>query len=83
MTILEGMYYGLPCIAPPVGGPAEIIEHQENGFLIDQRNIDQIVDCIELLHRDRDLYHFISTNAKKKSQQFNYHRMVNEIHTLM
>lgn len=83
MTILEGMYYGLPCIAPPVGGPAEIIEHQKNGFLIDQRNIDQIVKCIQLLHSDRNLYNFISTNAKKKSQQFNYHKMVNEIHTLM
>ena len=83
MTLLEGMYYGLPCIAPPVGGPAEIVEHRKDGFLIDQRNLNKIVDCIRNLQQDKNLYRFVSENAKRKSQQFNYVNMVTQIHELL
>jgi glycosyltransferase involved in cell wall biosynthesis len=83
MTLLEGMYYGLPCIAPPIGGPAEIIEDKKDGFLVDQRNIDKIVTCIRCLQADQELYKFVSKNAKKKSLQFNYSKMVSQIHNLM
>ncbi len=83
MTLLEGMYYGLPCIAPPIGGPAEIIENNKDGFLIDQRNIDKIVVCIRRLQSNQTLYHSLSKNAKKKSNQFSYSNMVNQIHELL
>ena len=83
MTLLEGMYYGLPCIAPPIGGPAEIIDDKKDGFLIDQRNIGKIVACIRCLQTDQNLYQTVSANAKKKSQQFNYTKMVDKIYDLM
>ncbi len=83
MTLLEGMYYGLPCIAPPVGGPAEIIENNKDGFLIDQRNIDKIIACIRQLQSNQELYQTVSKNAKLKSQRFNYSEMVSQIHDLM
>ena len=83
MTLLEGMYYGIPCIAPPVGGPAEIVEHKKEGYLIDQRKLDEIVNCIRKLQEDKKLYQSFSQNAKKKAQQFNYINMVSKIEALM
>ena len=35
MTILEAMYYGVPVVAQYAPGPADIIENEKNGFLID------------------------------------------------
>ncbi len=83
MTLLEGMYYGLPCIAPPIGGPAEIIENGKDGYLIDQRNIDEIVSCIRNLQSDNTLYRALSKNAKMKARQFSYTKMIEQIQELI
>lgn len=34
LTVLEAMSYGLPVIVPPVGGPAELVRDQQEGFLL-------------------------------------------------
>ena len=83
MTLLEGMYYGLPCIAPPVGGPVEIIDNKKDGFLIDQRNLRKIVSCIKRLHQNPDLYNYISENAREKVARFRSDKMIDEIYDLM
>lgn len=83
MTLLEGMFYGLPGIAPPVGGPKEIIDHQKNGFLIDQRNKEDLVNCIRKLQSDPNYYNSISKMAKLKSLEFNQARMISQIHKML
>lgn len=42
MTILESKAYGIKVIAPPVGGPAEIVSVPEDGWLIDSRNYESL-----------------------------------------
>jgi L-malate glycosyltransferase len=44
MTILEAKAYGLKVIAPPIGGPAEIVNEPVDGWLIDARNYRQLHD---------------------------------------
>lgn len=70
MTLLEGMHYGLPAIAPPVGGPTEIVRNGFNGFQIDLRELDEIADRITQLALDKGLYQQLSSNAKRMAQQF-------------
>lgn len=79
MTLLEGMHYGLPCIAPPVGGPVEIVEDAINGFLIDQRNLDAVADKIIQLSKDQSLYQTFSKNAFSRSREFNFEAKIKEI----
>lgn len=38
LTLVEAMIFGVPVIAPPVGGPSEIITDGREGFLIDSRD---------------------------------------------
>lgn len=38
LTLAEAMTFGVPVIAPPVGGPSEIITDGREGFLIDSRD---------------------------------------------
>lgn len=38
LTLVEAMSLGKPVIAPPYGGPAEIVSNNETGLLIDPKN---------------------------------------------
>jgi len=49
MTILEAKAYGLKVIAPPIGGPAEIVNEPVDGWLIDARNYEQLHDKLSTL----------------------------------
>lgn len=64
-TILEAMKYGLPVIASSLGGPAEFIEHEKTGFLIDPGDIDAIYEAIYSLATKSGLAEYISSNAYK------------------
>ncbi len=75
MTLLEGMQYGLPTIAPPVGGPTEIVFPKVNGYLIDQRHQDELAQQIKKIATDKKLYHNLSRNAKEIVQQFTMEKM--------
>lgn len=50
MTLLEAKVYGLKVIAPPVGGPAEIIQEPAEGFLVDSRNEIELMEKLMLLY---------------------------------
>lgn len=49
MTCLEAMYYGRPVIATRSGGPAEIIDHNQSGILVDLKDISAMANAIEYL----------------------------------
>jgi len=83
MTILEGMHYGLPCIAPPVGGPTEIIENAVNGYLIDQRQLGDIAQTIMDLSNNPTLYSTFSQNATKRSLEFNFDAKIQQISNIL
>ncbi len=83
MTLLEGMAYGLPCIVPQVGGPAEIIKHGLNGYQLDQRDIESIVSHIAKLSLDKNLYGKMSSNALSSSKEFSCKNMVTSVYSIL
>jgi len=83
MTLLEAMYYGLPCIAPPVGGPAEIIVDGEEGFLIDQRDKTKINTTIRRLSVDKVMYQEMSKKAQAKAQSFSEQQLISDVDTVL
>jgi glycosyltransferase involved in cell wall biosynthesis len=70
MTALEAMYYRKPVIVPIVGGIAELVEDKINGFCVDAGNIDEVVEKIQLLASDRNLYTRMSDAAYVKAARF-------------
>jgi L-malate glycosyltransferase len=76
MTILEAMYYGIPCIVPPVGGPVELIDNGVQGFLIDQRHLDIVIEKINLIATDKALYQSFSDAAQRKAKTFSVENMI-------
>lgn len=68
MVLIEAMSCGLPCIAfdCPVG-PREIIQHGENGFLVEIGNINNFADRINDLISNKALRIKLGCNARLSS----------------
>lgn len=66
MVLIEAMASGLPCVAYdcPVG-PRSIITDQENGFLVEDGNVDLFVKKLNLLIENEDIRKQLGEKAKK------------------
>jgi glycosyltransferase involved in cell wall biosynthesis len=69
MTILEALGYGLPVIAPAVGGIVEIFEDGKEGFLISSRNPQDFAEKCLLLKENRELREKMSRAAREKAER--------------
>ncbi|OOG69878.1 glycosyltransferase family 4 protein [Flavobacterium sp. A45] len=71
MVLLEAMASGLPCVAYDCPtGPRAIIEEGENGFLIEDGNVDSFVQKLELLIEDENLRIKMGKNAQESVQKY-------------
>jgi len=70
LTVLEGMAYGLPAIVPPVGGVAELVEDEQNGFRVDARNSDLLNERLQQLGQNPELYQNMRSQALVRAQNF-------------
>ena len=60
---LEGFHRGATCVVTPVTGHEEYVEHGWNGLLTDWDDLLGTARQLDLLARDRELLHFLRTNA--------------------
>lgn len=70
LTLIEAMAYGVPVIAPPVGGPVEVVTDGKEGFLLDCRNAEALAVKVGLLVNDKALCLALSSAARTKALQF-------------
>jgi glycosyltransferase involved in cell wall biosynthesis len=69
MVILEAWKYGIPCVAPNVGGIPEIITSGRNGILYDNYSIETIKSCIIQIQTN---YRNYSENCSKDIKKYSY-----------
>lgn len=72
LTLVEAMSFGIPVIAPPVGGPAEIVTDGSEGYCIDSRDGAALRDGVLKLADDSELYATMSQAARKRAQDFTF-----------
>ena len=71
MVLLEAMSYGIPCIAYNIpSGVNDIIDSNKNGYVVNNRNEEEYVKCIEKLINNKELRKNFSTNAINKAKEF-------------
>ena len=65
IALLEAQSFGIPIIAPPVGGIPELVKDGFNGYLLNtnEDNIPNWVNKIEELAKNRSLYVELSKNS--------------------
>ncbi|PKQ04785.1 MAG: hypothetical protein CVT72_11475 [Alphaproteobacteria bacterium HGW-Alphaproteobacteria-11] len=74
LTLIEAMAFGLPVIAPPVGGPTEIVRHGREGWLIDSRDRAALAEVVLRTADDRALYEEMSRAARVRAADFGFDR---------
>lgn len=70
LTLLEAMSFGVPVIAPPVGGPVELVSDGIEGFLIDCRHGEELAEKVHKLADDEALCMQFSAAARRKAAEF-------------
>ena len=66
MTLLEAMRSSKPCIVTGVGGNPEVIEHNNNGFVIQSDSVSELTESIINLYSDHDLKNQMGKNALQR-----------------
>lgn len=66
MVMLEAQAFGLPIVAFDCDtGPAEIIEHGKNGYLVENQNVDLLIfSLLKLIYLDSGDYEVMIHNSK-------------------
>ncbi|MGE4287777.1 MAG: glycosyltransferase family 4 protein [Salinivirgaceae bacterium] len=70
LTLLEALTFGIPVIAPPVGGPTELVDEGENGYLLSCYKLEKIAEKIIELSQNPELCLQLSSKAREKARQF-------------
>ncbi|MBA2563245.1 MAG: glycosyltransferase family 4 protein [Chitinophagaceae bacterium] len=69
LVLLEAMEYGLALVSTPEGGIPEIIINGETGFLVSQKNAEDLANKLEILIKDPDLCTRMGENGKKRFEE--------------
>lgn len=83
LTVLEALSAGLPVIVPTVGGVAELVEDDRNGWKIDVENLDAIEAKLRALLHDRTLYCQLAEQALNTAKRFSEESMLKQIKTII
>ncbi len=71
MVLVESLSVGTPVVSLDItSGPNEIVQHEENGLLVSERNIPLFAAAMERMITDSDLYNRCMRNAKPSVSQF-------------
>lgn len=60
MVILEAQAFGIPCVAPNVGGIPELVKNKINGVLYNEFNVELIIDAIKEILNNYEYYSYNS-----------------------
>ncbi len=69
ITCLEALFWGRPLIASDCGGPAEIVDDNETGLLVENRNTEAMAKAMYRLGRDEQLRYRLGHRAKAVSRE--------------
>lgn len=66
MIIVEAFESGLPVIASSIdSGVTYLVQNEKTGLVFETKNESKLIQSIERLEKDKDLYNQISTNTRK------------------
>lgn len=68
-TVLEAISCGTPCVAFNIGGMPDIIEHQQNGYLAQSYQIEDLARGIVWVLDNRERHQKLCDRARQKAEQ--------------
>lgn len=74
--LIEALTLSVPIVATRVGGNPEVIQHEENGLLIESGDTPGLVDALALVLTDTKLGAHLSDNALASAKHFSVETMI-------
>lgn len=75
VAIIEAMASGVPVVASDIGGIQEAIHNNENGFLVECKNIDQLTEKINTLLKDPELLSRMKLASRETAKLFDFSKI--------
>jgi len=79
LPVLEAMACGCAVVATDCGGPRDIINDGENGFLVQVGNVEQIVSKVKSLLDDAELRRQFTRNSKDTVSKFSWENSIDKL----
>ncbi len=84
LVVLEAMEWAVPVVATNHGGPAEILSHGKDGYLVSYESPEEMADCIvKLLTDDACRMEIGSSGKKRKREAFSLQNTVSGIEEIL
>ncbi|MBU1105969.1 MAG: glycosyltransferase [Candidatus Riflebacteria bacterium] len=83
LSLLEAMRWGIPCIASNIGGIPEIVEHGENGLLIEPGDGAALISAIRQVADSSNYERFSRAAIEHFKRINNYPQMIDEFEELL
>ena len=81
IVLLEAMAQGVAVVAVTGGGPAEIIEHERSGLLVNSGDPKTLADAVERVVLDQDLRRRLARGGRERyRERFTAERMAASLH---
>ncbi len=79
MVLLESLASGTPVVAYDChSGPSEIIQHNQNGLLVENQNKTAFIEALNSMIEDKKLYLHCKSNAKSSIGNYNVDTIGNQ-----
>jgi glycogen synthase len=83
LVVLEGMSHGLAVVASSVGGPLDIIQHGQTGFLFEPKNVKALSYYLIFLLENHDFRQGIGESAAKEvHQRWQWTQIVKKVYSM-
>lgn len=69
LVLLEAMQYSLPIVSTPEGGITDLVLHGETGFLVQQKNVKELVDQLERMIDNKELRISYGREGRKRYEK--------------
>lgn len=82
-SVLESLSYGLPVICTEIGALPQLVKNNENGLLIEERNVEALINAMNSLIVDESFRGELSKNARALIEsQYSFQIMKERFHEL-
>jgi GalNAc-alpha-(1->4)-GalNAc-alpha-(1->3)-diNAcBac-PP-undecaprenol alpha-1,4-N-acetyl-D-galactosaminyltransferase len=83
-ALIEAMAHGLPCISFDINaGPSDVIEHEVNGILVEDGNIDELANKIKELIENKEKRDALGRKAMEIKEKLSIDRITDELLTFI
>jgi len=70
LVMVEAMKFKIPVIATRVGGIVDVIQHNENGLLANQKDSESLASCIKKLLSDKEFTHKLIDCSQQTMKEY-------------